>query len=315
MIQAPVISRRAAIATYRILWLVAILLIFAMPVVIIARRDVWLGPATFDAAHPLTHPLILVGGDVTLSGGVDFPLVIVKGNLAVDGTVQDDVVVVDGNVSLTDRTVVDGDLVAVIGQIYRAPGATVHGLLGGTVRESDDNPISPPIKSVDLVSQVRFGLAIGLGLLLLCLCVAAVLPWSVVVSAATARRFPVRSTLAAVTAVVLIPLLLLPLILSLVGLPVAVVLSFGALAVWLVGLSAAGYLVGRWLLRRRAEPPGYLTALLVGLTPILLVLAVPLIGPVIVGGIGILGGGARIVSFVETDRATDALDSLAGATW
>jgi hypothetical protein len=229
--------------------------------------------------------------------------------------VQDDVVVVDGNVPLSDRSVVDGDLVALIGQVYRAPGALVHGLLGGTVRAADDSSVSSPLHSVDLLSQVRFGLATGLGLLLLCLCVAAVLPWSVVVSAATGRRYPIRSALAALTAVLLVPLLLLPLILSLVGLPIAIVLSFGALATWLVGLSASGYLVGRWLLRARIEQPGYLTALLVGLAPILLLLTIPLVGPVVVGGIGLLGGGARIVSFVETDRATDALDTLAGVIW
>jgi hypothetical protein len=315
VIQSPLISRGATIATYRILWLVAILLVFAMPVVIIARRDVWLGPATFDDAHPLTHPLIVVGGDVVIRSGVVYPLVVLTGNLLVDGRVQDDLVVVGGNVSLTDRTVVDGDLVAIVGQISRAPGSQVRGLLGGRIVESADGPAYPAIETVDLMSQVRLGLATGLGLLLLCLVVAAALPWSVVVTAATARRYPIRSALAALTAVVVIPLLLLPLVLSLVGLPVAIVLSFGALGVWLVGLTAAGYLVGRKILRWRAQSPGYLTALIVGLAPILLVLAVPLIGPIVVGSIGILCGGARIVSFVETDRASDAMTSIAGAAW
>ncbi len=313
MIHSPVIGRGVTVAVYRILWVVAILLVIAMPLIIVGRRDVWLGPALFDDEHPLTHPLIVVDGNVTIRSGLSNPLVVVAGNLTIDGGAGDDVVVIGGNVFLTDRTVVDGDVVAVMGQVFRAPGAIVRGLVGSTVRDPTDGARYPTIEAVDLLSQVRLGLATGLGLLLLCLVVAAVLPWSVVVTAATARRYPVRSTLAALTAVVVIPLLLLPLVLSLVGLPVAIVLSFGALAVWLVGLNGAGYLVGRRILSQRSGHRGYLTVLIVGLAPILIVLAIPVVGPVIVGGIGLLGSGARIVSFVETDRATDAVDSIARA--
>lgn len=47
-----------------------------------------------------------------------------------------------------------------------------------------------------------------------------------------------------------------------------------------------------------------------GLTPILLVLAVPVLGPLVVGAVGVLGAGARIVAFVERERAVDAIATV-----
>jgi hypothetical protein len=310
MIDLSSLSHQATTWTYRVLWLIAILIAGAMPLVIVARGDVLLGPARFDDGHPLDHSAIILGGDVAIDTVVEYPIVIVGGNLTVLGTVHNDVVVVAGNVFLGGSAIVDGDLVTVVGQVYRASGAAIRGTLGGTVHAWANEIPPPPLEHVDLIRQVRLGLATGFGLLLLCLVVSAALPWSIVVTAATARRFPIRSALAAATSVVALPLVLLPLILSLVGLPIAIVISFGALTVWLVGLAAAGYLAGRRILSRQNEPRGFLLVLIVGLAPILLILAIPVFGPLAVGTIGFLGAGARIVSFVERDRALLALESI-----
>jgi hypothetical protein len=313
--QLPALSHQAATWSYRLLWLLAILLVGMMPLIIVARGEVRFGPAAFDYSNRLGHSLIVVDGDVTLRSGVDFPLVVILGDVTVDGVVNSDLVAVGGNVFLSHRADVEGDLVAIIGQVFKAPGATVRGTVGADVRDwTDPSQTTPPLEKVDLLRQVRFGLATGLGLLLLCLVVAAFLPWSIVVTAATARQFPIRSGLAAITGVVVVPLLLLPLILSLVGLPIALAISLGALAVWLIGLAAAGFLVGRRLLGAGSEKRSFFPVLVVGLSPILLVLAVPVLGPLVVGAIGVLGAGARIVSFVERERATDALEAMARTT-
>jgi hypothetical protein len=137
------------------------------------------------------------------------------------------------------------------------------------------------------------------------------LPWSIVVTAATTRYMPLRSALAALTGVVVVPLLALPLVLSLIGLPLALLLGLGAAVVWLVGLTAAGLLVGRWILNEGSRTHGYLRVVLVGLAPILLALAVPVLGPLFVGAIGFWGAGARMVSFVEKGRAVDAMEAIA----
>jgi hypothetical protein len=308
------LARATGTWSYRLLWLGAILLIVAMPLILVWRGEVWLGPATFDTANRPTHSLIVVGGDVTLRAGLDSPLVVFVGNVDVDAPLRDDLVVVDGNVLLDQHAMVEGSLVTVVGQVYRSPSAVIRGTIGANVREwSDRTPTGQALKQVDLLRQVRLGLATGFGLLLLCLVVAALLPWSILITAATARRHPIRSALAGATGGIIVPLLLLPLTLSLVGLPLAAILSVGAVLVWLVGLTAVGFLVGRWLLNERSAHVGFMRVLIVGLTPILLVLAVPVAGPLFVATVGFLGAGARVVSFVERERALDALDAIAPA--
>lgn len=311
--QLPTMSRSAATWTYRFLWLLAMLLTLAMPLVILLRGDVAIGSVVFDVGARPTHPLVVVDGDVTLRTTVSYPVIVVRGNVYVDGALNDDLIAVAGDVFLDPHSRVDGNLVVLGGKVYRAPGATVQGTVGATVRKWDGRKVPSfrgTIGRVDLVRQVRLGFVSGLALLVLCLMLAVALPWSIVVTAATGRRYPIRSALAGTTGLLAVPFLLLPLALSLVGLPLAVLLSFGAILVWLAGLTAAGFLVGRRLVGRTRRQTALLRVMIVGLTPILLVLAVPFIGPLFVGAIGVLGAGARIVSFVERERALDAIDAV-----
>jgi hypothetical protein len=316
MLSSPPLTRTVVVWTYRLLWLVAILLVLLMPLVIVQRGDVWLGPARFDAAHQLSHPTIVVGGPVAIQSGVYDPLVVILGSVEVSGPVGDDLVVVGGDVFLRPTAVIQGSLVDLLGQTYRAPGAVIAGTVGTSVRSwtapaMGSPPAVVPLHRVDLVAQVRFGLAASVGLLLLCLTVAAVLPWSVIVTAAAARHNPIRSALAGLTGLVIVPLLMLPLTLSLVGVPLALALGGATFIVWLVGLDAAGLLVGRRLIRARRGRAAMFRVLIVGLAPMLLVLAIPVLGPIIVGAAGILGAGARMLSFVERERAVEALAALA----
>ena len=311
MIQLPAISRTAAVWTYRSLWLVAVLLALAMPAMILLRGDLWLGPASFDVANRPGHALIVVDGDVTLRDGIGYPLVVILGDVHVKGSTRDSLVAVGGNVFLDRGAVIDDTVVVLGGRVFRAPGAVIQGTVGATIREWNGSPLaSHSVERVDLVHQVQLGLAAGLGLLLVCLVVVAIVPWSVVVTAATARQFPIRSGLAGLTGLLAMPFVVLPLTLSLVGLPLAILLGFGAVLIWLVGLTAAGFLVGRRILGGRPERTSFLRVLIVGLAPILLALAVPVLGPLLVAAVGILGAGARIVSFVERERAVDALATV-----
>jgi hypothetical protein len=308
----PARRRRAVTWAYRLLWLVAFILILAMPLVIVLRGDVWLGPATLDAANVPDHPLVVIRGNVRVQAATRNPLVVLDGDVTVDAPLGDDLVVVVGDALLGPHAVVDGSVVAIAGQVYRSPEAVVRGVLGARVRDwNGERAQAPPIERVDLARQVRLGLAAGLALLMLSLVVAAILPWSIVQSAATVRRYPIRSALAGVTGAAVVPLVLLPLILSLVGLPLALVLSAGAVVVWFVGLGASGLLLGRWALSDRANGRSFTQELVVGLAAVLLLLAVPVLGPLLVGAVGLLGAGGRIVSFVEKDRVPDALRSIA----
>ncbi len=311
MIPLPAISRSAAIWAYRLLWLLAVLLALAMPTMILVRGDVWLGPASFDATNRPNHSLIVIAGDVSLEEGMDYPLVVILGNVQINGAMHDVLVTVGGNVFLRRHAMVDEAIVVLGGQVFRAPGAVIQGTVGAKLQDwSEGQVVASSLERVNLVRQVQLGLAAGLGLLLVCLVVVAAVPWSVVVTAATARRYPIRSGLAGLTGLVAVPFVVLPLTLSLVGLPLAVLLSLGTVLTWLIGLTGIGFLLGQCLLGSQPEHTSYLRVLIVGLTPILLVLAVPVLGPLVVGAVGVLGAGARIVAFVERERAVDAIATV-----
>lgn len=314
MIQPPAIKRTTAVWAYRSLWLIAVLLALAMPAMILVRGDVWVGPVSFSAANRPDHSLIVVDGNVSLQEGMDFPLVVILGDVQIDGPMHDVLVAVGGNVYLGQHAVLEDAVVVLGGQVFRAPGAVTRGTVGANVRDwSNGQIVGRPIQQVDLVRQVQLGLAAGLGLLLVCLVVVAVVPWSIIVSSATARRYPIRSGLAGLTGLLAASFVLLPLTLSLIGLPLAMLLSLGTIVVWLVGLTSIGFMVGQRLLGGRQERTAFLRVLIVGLTPILLVLAVPVLGPLAVGAVGVLGAGARIVSFVERERADEAVATVVRA--
>lgn len=311
MIPWPTINRSLVVWGYRSLWLGAVLLALAMPLVILLRGDVWLGSLSFDAANRPNHSLIVIDGNVSLHEGIDYPLVVLFGDVQVDGPLPDALVVVGGDVYLGRNAIVEEAIVVLGGAVFREPGATIEGTIGATIHDWTNPPVPHrPLEHLDLVRQVQLGLAAGLALLLLCLVTAAALPWSVVITAATARQYPLRSLLGGLTGLLAVPFVALPLTLSLVGLPLAVALGLGAVLVWLIGLTSAGFLIGQLLLGQRPGRTSFLRVLIVGLAPILLATPIPVLGPLLVGAVGVVGAGARIVSFVERDRAVEVMEAV-----
>src|SRR5438309_225541 len=106
--------------------LAGLLLISAMvPFVAIARGAVDFGPRHVAQNDVLGHPLLVVGGSVVISGETRAPLLVVFGNIVNYGRAGDDLVAVGGDVRLAAGSVVDGDVVALGGRIFRADNAIV----------------------------------------------------------------------------------------------------------------------------------------------------------------------------------------------
>jgi uncharacterized RDD family membrane protein YckC len=78
-------------------------------------------------AGDTTSQIVVVGGSATVSGSVDQDVVIVGGDAEIDGDVDRDVVVVMGTVHLGPKAVIHRDLVAVGGKAELADGAKVDG--------------------------------------------------------------------------------------------------------------------------------------------------------------------------------------------
>jgi hypothetical protein len=146
---------------------------------------------------------------------------------------------------------------------------------------------------------MRLGLAAGLALLLAGTCLVVVFPWQVVLISSTLRGAPLKSVAAGVMIFLTFVFLVVPLGLSLAGLPFALLLSAAAALAWLFGMAASAVLVGRFLAH---GPVSLLWAAAAGLVGLALLMAVPVVGPLLVTLTGLSGAGALAVALISRAR-------------
>jgi hypothetical protein len=227
-------------------------------------------------------------------------VVTVLGNIHLDGRATDDLVAGGGGVYLTRDARVEGDVLALAGGIYQAPGAQVTGRLGGALHHWDGKSGSarPTVERV-LATNVRLGLAAGLALLLVGTCLTVVFPWQVVLIASTLRTSPLKSGAAGLLSVVIFVFLVVPLGLSIAGLPFALLLTGAASLAWLFGLTACAVVVGRML---SGGAVSLLWATAAGLVVVAISMAVPVLGPLAVTLVGLVGAGALAVALLSRSR-------------
>jgi hypothetical protein len=126
-----------------------------------------------------------------------------------------------------------------------------------------------------------------------------VFPWQIVLISGTLRRSPLKSGAAGVLCLLTFMFLVVPLGLSLVGLPFAILLTGAATLAWLFGLTASAVVVGRWVAR---SPTSLLWSTAAGLVLLALGMAVPLAGPLLVLLVGLAGAGALAVALIGRSR-------------
>ena len=126
-------------------------------------------------------------------------------------------------------------------------------------------------------------------------CLTVVFPWQIVLISSTLRASPLKSVGAGLACLVAFVFLVVPLGLSLAGLPFALLLSGAAFLAWLFGMAAAAVLVGR-AAARGSVPLLWATA--AGLVILALVMAIPVVGPLSVSLAGLTGAGALAVALV-----------------
>jgi hypothetical protein len=281
-------------------WLVVLGISAALPLSAVFRGVLHFGPGPIRVHGVLTTPLIAVGSDVYLPSGSHAIVVTIDGDIHASGSTTDDLVAMDGRIYLSPRSRVAGDVLSVLGGIYRAQGATVNGRVGGAVHRWDGRSAADHRSIASLVANsIRLGLAAGLALLLAGACLTIVFPWQVVVISSTLRSSPVKSIAAGIMAVLTFMFLVVPLGLSLAGLPFALLLTAAASLAWLFGLTAVAVVVGRSIAH---GPVSLLWAAAAGLVALSLAMAVPVVGPVVVTLTGLLGAGALAVSLISRAR-------------
>jgi len=244
-----------------------------------------------------------VGGDVAASGGtvdvgddaqIDGTLEAGGGSIAVDGTILGDARLGADTIRLGENARIGGDL-TYDGDLARADGAAVDGTVtrdeGLSVGANDGVSIPGAVFSV---YGVFVALLVGAVLLL-------AFPGTAAAVADRATGEPLRTGGIGLLTAVAVPLVLVVVAITIVGIPLAFAggLAFGLL-VWL-GTIYGRFVLGTWLLSL-ADARNRWAALLVGVLAVAVLRLVPVVGALTRLVVFLLGFGALVAVLVDGYR-------------
>ena len=250
--------------------------------------------------------VVVIGGSAIVRGKVRDAAVVIGGNLDVEGEVGDAAVAVMGNVKAGPTAHVHGEVVAVGGKVDVAPGAKV----GGQTQEVD-LPVGLPhvqwlkawlvhslFKLRPLAPQVGWVWSVWAVFLLIYLLIAAVFPRPVQACIDELTRRPATSFLMGLLSKLLLPVVLLILAVTVLGI---VVIPF-VLAALFLGLLVGKVAILEWIglkLGRHVGSSGItspLAAFLLGALIITVLYLVPVLGLVTFGVISVWGLGCAVMA-------------------
>jgi hypothetical protein len=282
------------------------------------------GAASAGGAQTSLGNIVEFNQDVTVPQGTTADNVVVFGGSAtIAGTVRNTVAGFGADVTLQPTARVGtahgaGDTTIIVagGTLTSAPGATVvgdttyeplssvrDGLSSGFV-----DPISSPFAGLSLIGWAGSTVL----LVLLGLLIAAVLPRQ---TRASDRRIAGHfwSSLGwgALTAIVIVPIVTLALVITIIGILVAIPWALAAVGVFLFGYLAFSAFFGRALLRLvNYDRDNLMLSMTVGLIASQLIRLIPFVGAPIVTVMWIVGGGAAIAAFFVWRRENRRIRSV-----
>jgi hypothetical protein len=243
---------------------------------------------------------LVLAGDVEVRGRTQAPLIVVGGDARIEGRADDDVVAVLGNVKLGPGSVASRDVVAAGGRVLRADGSLVLGNVAGQeLRWTGAEIRSESDLWNAVVVRTRLALLGAAAGMLGAIAAVTLLPWLVVLTAATGRGSPLVSGLVGLAGLACGPLVIVPLALSLVGVPLAGILAMALVFSWWLGAAAVGCLVGRKLLKLAGREGSLTRATLLGGALLGAAVGVPVVGAVFLVVAGAAGAGAVLLALIE----------------
>lgn len=225
----------------------------------------------------------VVGGDLEAGAG----------SIRIDGTVRGDLKAGAETITLGPTAVVEGD-VRYDGKLQRANGATV----GGTVTRDDSIGGVSFVPSIPSWTFDVYGFVVNLAFAAALLLV---FPRFTDEMGERTTGSPGRTAAAGLLALVGIPILLVIIAITIIGIPITIMGAFAyALLVW-VAYVLGRYVVGVWILSY-TDFEGRWVALLVGFVAIGVLAFVPLVGWVFDLAALLLGLGALVLGFRQSYR-------------
>jgi uncharacterized RDD family membrane protein YckC len=254
---------------------------------------------------------VAVLGSLDDNGTVDGNAVAICGHTYVNGTVHGNVVAVCGDLTLGPNARIDGNAVCVLGALDKDPQAVVEGSvvpIGSDKKLSDTNPAAsfwrhglskgrpmafgPHLHVFWLINLVIIGIYLLLG---------AIFPNGVKRCADTLATRPGITFLTGFLSLLGLPLLFILLIVTVVGIPVALaVIPLGILACLLMGKAAVYALIGRSILGKQAN---LVLAMLLGVAIVLAIYLVPVIGLALFFLVSFLGFSCALTALFSSGKA------------
>jgi hypothetical protein len=244
--------------------------------------------------------MLVLAGDVRIAGQTSAPLIVVGGDVTIHGRARDDVVTVLGSVLLEPGSVAGRDVVAMGGRVLRGDGSVVMGNVAGQELRWTGSEIRTESDLLGaLVARARLALLGAVAGTMLAISAVTLVPWLVILTAATGRGAPLQSGLIGMAGLACGPLLIVPLGLSLVGVPLAGILAIALILCWWLGAASAGFLLGRRLLALGGRDGSLTRASLIGGALLGAIVGIPVVGGVVLVLAGAAGAGAVLLALIE----------------
>ncbi len=249
--------------------------------------------------------VVVIGGSATIHGEVHDALVVIGGNAEVDGQVGNEVVDILGDLQVGRGAQIHGDAVAVGGKINVADGAKIWGQLqeidlAGAgflqIRWLKSWVAHCALWLRPLAPQVPWAWGIALGFFILYAIIAVLFPRPVAACVEELNRRPATSFLMGLLTKLLVPLVIVILVVTGIG---VVVVPFVLAALFLGGLlgkTAVLEWIGSAILRQSRRPHNPLPALLLGAAVLTFLYMVPVLGLVAFAVASLWGIGAVVMA-------------------
>jgi uncharacterized RDD family membrane protein YckC len=258
--------------------------------------------------------MVAILGNTKVSGHVQDSAVAVFGNVRIDGSVDGDVVAVLGSVALGPNAKVSGDVTAVGGAVIRDPAATVSGdvqSIGGFTSGFDR--LRPWVDHClfygrPLALAPGIGWAWALAFIFLALYVFLALLFRDAVSrcADTVETQPGMTLVAALLSILVIPIAIVLLCITVIGIAAIPFVVFGAFCAGWFGKAVMLAWLGRRVVGRSGRLGHPAVAVLVGGLIVLVLYLIPVFGFLIYNILGLFGFGAVIYTLILAGRARRA---------
>jgi hypothetical protein len=227
---------------------------------------------------------VVLSGDVVVEKGhVVGEVVVFHGSATVNGVVEGDVVVVSGPVTVAGQ--ISGDVIALDGDVRLLATAQVGGDVGSgrTVTANRDAQVAGSVRqhvrftlasTLDVLGVLLASAAMAVSILFAAFLVLVFAPRGVDRIASAARTAPFASAGWGIALLVGLPAVAIAATASIVGIPFGLALLLGSGLLWLLGLGATTFVIGRAVIRAPRSRVGALfvgwaIGTAVGLVPVL----------------------------------------------